>query len=136
MHSHVTILYCATLIWNLLYVQCTYHYVTNSITLMSCTWSLLCCIHLPGLCCYVQYMYTHVLFSHTFDIQCINFHVLTFIWNCDTWRKLGDLMYETPAQLQEGPKVMRHYGATLIWIVYVPIVISLIYVPVCIMYSH
>ena len=33
--------------------------------------------------------------------------ILLMLWNCGTWRKLGDLMYETPAQLQEGPKVMR-----------------------------
>ena len=93
------------LTWIVCIVQYMYLCVSNTLLLVTihlfgfCMYSVptesLSChvvtsaLHLSGLCImyYVQCMYTHVLYPHTLDVQCINFHAV------------------------------MHYGATLIWIV-------------------
>ena len=64
-HSYVTIY---------LFGFCIYSVPTESLSCHVVTSVL----HLSGLCTidYVQCMYTHVLYPHTLDVQCINFHAV------------------------------------------------------------
>ena len=91
----------------------------HTINAFSCHYSVLCYTYLDSVVCTVYISLCNKLYhSHVM-------HMVTTVLYTLTWIVL---LYSINFH------VVMHYGATLIWIVYVPIVIFSIYV--CIMYSH